>query len=226
MQQKTSTTTEQFRQDYRKEFVQNYNFWNHIVIIHIAYLIVLFVCYQSLKSPVSITQVICTVPIAFLWLNFSEYMGHRFPMHRRNIAIQFGVEKVFIRHAKQHHHFFTDKNMTINNWNDAKAVLFPPFLLFFFLIVFVFPFGIVLGIVLNRNVALLFIMTAWTYFMNYEWLHLIYHSSQIPVIGSIRFLNFLKQHHMKHHDYKHMVHSNFNITYPIFDYLFGTVAKE
>lgn len=159
-----------------------------------------------------------TVPVTFLYANLSEYFGHRGPMHHplRGLGI------VYRRHAGQHHRFFTDRDMALEETRDLKAVLFPAVMIGFFLVAFALPAGLLLGWLTTPNVAWLFVATAVGYFLNYEFLHLAYHlpEGSLPARGS--WLRRLRRLHQAHHDPRLMARYNFNITYPIGDALFGT----
>jgi hypothetical protein len=47
------------------------------------------------------------VPLSLFYANLSEYLGHRFPMHRPLP----GLALVYKRHSGQHHRFFSDQAM-------------------------------------------------------------------------------------------------------------------
>ena len=162
-----------------------------------------------------------TIPLTFLYANLSEYLGHRGPMHRRTKFLG----PIFVRHAMLHHSFFTDTATSYESSQDFKAVLFPPILLLFFFGLFALPVGAALYLLLTPNVAYLFVLTSILYFMNYELLHLAYHMDPQSWIGRLQILARLRQHHLRHHDRKLMTRYNFNITYPICDYIFGTVYR-
>src|ERR1041384_810432 len=150
-----------------------------------------------------------TVPIAFLYANYVEYRAHKGPMHHRTRFL--GL--VFDRHTLMHHQVFTQDNMRADSSRDFKLVLFPPVLLIFFFGFFALPVSLVLKLIFGNNVAALFAITAMTYYLLYEWLHLSYH---LGLSGS------LARHHAAHHDPQLMTTHNFNITFPICDKLFGT----
>jgi hypothetical protein len=152
-----------------------------------------------------------TVPIAFLYANLIEWLAHRGPMHNRRRFLQL----VFQRHTLMHHHFFTHDSMQLESSRDFKMVLFPPVLLVFFFGLFALPIGFLLRAIAGTNVAALFVITAMSYYLLYEWLHLGYH---LGLGGSLRL------HHQTHHDPRNMSKRNFNITFPICDRLFGTGA--
>lgn len=162
-----------------------------------------------------------TVPLTFLYANLCEYLGHRGPMHRKTRFL----EAIFERHSVWHHSFFTEEAASYDTSADFKAVLFPPILLIFFVGCFAVPLGAILYILISANVCYLFVLTSVLYFLNYELLHFAYHMDPQSAIGRLPFIEKLRRHHLRHHDRKLMTSRNFNITYPISDYLFGTLYR-
>ncbi|HEX4871654.1 MAG TPA: hypothetical protein VFV27_05005 [Nevskiaceae bacterium] len=159
-----------------------------------------------------------TVPLTFLYANFAEYFGHRGPMHHPRR----GLGRVFERHTRQHHRFFTDQRMAYDEVRDFKAVLFPPVLVSFFLLAFGTPVALLLGLLFGANVAWLFAFTGTAYFLNYELLHFAYHLPPQHPLARLPGLARLRRHHTLHHDPRLMSHWHFNISYPIADALLGT----
>ena len=159
-----------------------------------------------------------TVPLAFLYANLSEYLGHRGPMHNKTRFLA----GIYHRHTVEHHSFFTNEAATFESSQDYRAVLFPPILLIFFFGAFAAPIGAVLFFLASPNVCYLFVLTAILYFLNYELLHFAYHCNPQSWIGRLPFMGRLRRHHIVHHDKRLMTRYNFNITYPICDLLFGT----
>ena len=163
-----------------------------------------------------------TIPLTFLYANLSEYLGHRGPMHHKTRFLT----KVFERHSVEHHAFFTHEAATFESRQDYKAVLFPPILLIFFIGGFAIPVGALLYWLVSPNVCFLFVLTSVLYFLNYELLHFAYHSEPSSWIGRLPFVSRLRQHHIKHHNRRLMTQYNFNITYPICDWMFGTLYRD
>jgi hypothetical protein len=161
-----------------------------------------------------------TLPLAFLYANLVEYAGHRWVMHRKVP----GLGLVYKRHAGQHHRFFTDRHMALEGWRDCKVVLFPAVLMVFFFGAFALPLGLLLAWLSTANVAWLFVIVALGYYLNYELLHLAYHLPDASRLSRLPFLRRLRRLHHLHHDPTLMASKNFNITYPIGDWLFGTRA--
>jgi hypothetical protein len=161
-----------------------------------------------------------TIPLAFLYANLVEYAGHRWVMHRKVP----GLGLIYQRHAGQHHRFFTDQDMALDGWQDCKVVLFPAVLMVFFFGAFAAPLGLLLAWLTTTNTALLFVIVALGYYLNYELLHLAYHLPEDSRVQRLPLLQRLRRLHHRHHEPKLMAHANFNITYPIGDWLFRTRA--
>jgi hypothetical protein len=161
------------------------------------------------------------IPLTFLYTNFAEYWGHRGPMHH----LKRGLRLVYERHTRQHHRFFTDQRMELDGLRDLRAVLFPPVLMIFFFAAFALPVGFALAWVASPNVAWLYVATSLGYFLNYEFLHMAYHLPASHPVARWPLVGRLKGLHQAHHDPRLMAHYNFNITYPIFDVVFGTLRR-
>jgi sterol desaturase/sphingolipid hydroxylase (fatty acid hydroxylase superfamily) len=74
----------------------------------------------------------------------------------------------------------------------------------------------------SPNTARLFAATAVGYYLLYEWLHISYHVSPGSFVGRLAIVRALRKLHTAHHDLTLMGKYNFNITFPIGDWLFGT----
>ena len=67
-------------------------------------------------------------------------------------------------------------------------------------------------------------ITALAYFLNYEVLHLLYHLPDAHPLARLPLLPTLRRLHHTHHDPELMTRRNFNITYPLGDWVFRTLA--
>jgi sterol desaturase/sphingolipid hydroxylase (fatty acid hydroxylase superfamily) len=133
---------------------------------------------------------------------------------------------IFRRHTLEHHHFFTHQAMSFESTRDFKMVLFPPVLLLFFLGGIATPLGGLAFLLLTPNCGWLFVATAMSYFLCYEWLHFSYHLPDEHWLSRTRALARLRKHHTHHHDLALMGKWNFNITFPICDAVMGTRYKD
>lgn len=210
-----------FREDYRQKYIgPNYSGYGHFLftVAMTSGLIAYFVTQLHDITPLEWL----TVPLTFLYANFAEYFGHRGPMHHPRP----GLRKIFERHSKQHHVFFTSARMQFDSPRDYKAVLFPPILVMFFLLAFGTPTVLLLQWLATDNIAWLFAITGASYFLNYELLHFAYHTPADSWISRLPGVAVLRRHHTLHHEQSLMSNYNFNITYPIADWIMGTLHKD
>lgn len=164
------------------------------------------------------------IPLAFLIGNFVEYATHRWPMHR---AFKYFGKGLYRRHAGSHHSAFTHSDMEIRDLEDWYHVMMPPgkavaFTAFIFTTVAGAyalgggPFAAVLGTFLCM------------YFYSEELFHLSFH---LPSTWNgdrwyNRLLRRMAGGHHIHHDSRVMKDVNFNIAFPVFDHVFGTLVKS
>jgi hypothetical protein len=157
-----------------------------------------------------------TVPITFIIANLGEYHFHRRPMHHRRAY----AKMLYERHMN-HHAFYTVEAMAAESTRDYHIVLFPPWVLAVVLF-YVAPVALLFSLFFPHNVPFLFAITAMTYFLNYELLHFAYHQPAGSFLRRIPGVERLSRLHTVHHDPALMATHNFNITYPIADWIFGT----
>jgi hypothetical protein len=213
--------TARYRALYRAEQIPaGYRGGRHLAITFGGGTLALLLCLLQLDAVQPLEWL--TVPLAFLYANLAEYLGHRFPMHR---PLR-GLGLIYRRHAGQHHRFFTADAMPLDAVHDLRAVLFPPLLVVFFFGVFGVPVWFALEWLLSANVAWLFIATGIFYFLNYEVLHLAYHLPPEHWLARRALVRRLAWLHRRHHDPAQMTRVNFNISYPVCDWLFGTLDRS
>jgi len=209
-----------YREQYRQEHVPpGYQGWRHLLFTFGLGGAAMTAAILQLEQVRPLEWL--AIPLTFLYTNFAEYWGHRGPMHH----LKRGFRLVYERHTRQHHRFFTDQQMELDGLRDLRAVLFPPVLMIFFFTAFALPVGLLLAWVASPNVAWLYIATSLGYFLNYEFLHMAYHLPASHPVARWPLVGRLKGLHQAHHDPRLMAHFNFNITYPIFDAVFGTLRR-
>lgn len=87
------------------------------------------------------------------------------------------------------------------------------------------PAWFVLAQAASTSVAWLVLATGIGCFLSYEFLHLAYHQppghwmTRVPGVARLSWL------HRHHHDPQVIASRNFNITWPIGDWLFGTLER-
>lgn len=161
------------------------------------------------------------VPFAFLVANWVEYRVHRGPMHHKRRPWQI----LFERHTCQHHVYFDDGHMSARNAREYYWVFFPWWAVGL-VVVTAAVFALPLWLFVARNLGLLFFAVGISYYLTYEWLHLSYHVPAQSVIGRLPMVGVLRRLHTAHHDTALMTTQNFNITFPIFDWLSGTLGNR
>ena len=114
--------------------------------------------------------------------------------------------------------------MPIDGLQDLRAVLFPPLLVVFFFGLFATPVWFALAWLFSTNVAWLFVASGIGYFLNYEVLHTAYHLPEGHWLARNALVKRLRWLHTIHHDPRQMATRNFNISYPLCDWLFGTLS--
>lgn len=211
---------DRYRERYRaSEIGSAYRGWAHFAFTSVACLAVIAACVAAVESPSPAEWM--AVPATLLYANLVEYWGHRVPMHRRVR----GLGLLFRRHTGQHHRFFTDRRMAFDDARDFKAVLFPPVMIAFFIGGFAVPMWLLLHWLAGADVAWLAVATGMAYYLNYEWLHFAYHCPDDSAIARLPGVRRLRRGHRRHHDPARMTRCNFNITYPVGDWLFGTRCR-
>jgi hypothetical protein len=115
--------------------------------------------------------------------------------------------------------------MPLGGRRDLRAVLFPPVLVIFFFGVFATPVWFLLAWLVSRNVAWLFLASGIFYYVHYELLHTAYHLAPGHWLAELRLVKRLQWLHRTHHDPALMARHNFNITWPMCDWLFGTLRR-
>ncbi|MDI1477484.1 sterol desaturase family protein [Polyangium sp. y55x31] len=194
--------------------------WTHFAFTSLASLAVIIFAASHVERVRLLEALV--VPSTFLFANLVEYLVHRGPMHRRKKLLPILYE----RHTLRHHRFFTREAMACDSAADFPIVLFPPVMILVVLGGVALPVALLLFAVATPNAGWLFVATAMAYFLTYEWLHFAYHLPERSLIAKSRLVRALRQRHALHHDLGRMAHENFNITFPLCDWLFGTLGQQ
>ncbi len=193
--------------------------WAHFAFTSLASLTVIAAAVSRVAEIRPLEALV--VPATFLLANLVEYLVHRGPMHRRRRLLAFLYE----RHTLRHHRFFTQDAMACDSAADFPVVLFPPAMTLFVLGGVALPVALVLFAVTTPNAGWLYVASALSYFLTYEWLHFAYHLPEHSLVAASPLVRVLRRRHALHHDLGRMAHENFNITFPLCDWLFGTLAQ-
>lgn len=213
---------DRIRERMRGEVPKNYTLSAHMVKL---------ACLMLSPLPILITFLFMVDTTMLTWLavplglvigNLIEYVTHRYPMHR---YIMGGM--MYKRHAGKHHVMFRHDVMTMSDPRDAYYVMMPALPATMFMVVIC----IITALVALLNVTAFGIVTCITlcvYIFTEELLHLSFHvDSTWKNSGTwYSFLRRLGSNHRQHHDPKQMRTSAFNVTFPLFDWLFGTLPNK
>src|SRR5262249_9946378 len=135
---------------------------------------------------------------------------------------------MYINHAIHHHRAFDGDAQEIRTVRDLSVVMMPWYTL---VIVFAMasPIAIIAGVLGGRGLAGVFLVSAVRYFLLYAAIHTLHHLSRATLqrvpFGRSAAIARLRAHHHHHHHLARMAETNFNVTFPIADALFGTYER-
>ena len=204
-----------FRADYRDRIAPAYVGWLHVAIIAMLGGTAIWYCARQIVAPAWYEFLV--IPLAFCISNVFEWWIHRYVMHR---PVK-GLMGIYKRHTLAHHEFFTDIEPTFDNTRDFRIVFFPPYALVAFMVISLGP-AFVLGLIGLANAGWLLLMTNIGLYLNYELFHYCCHLKNDRVVRHIPLVNSIRRHHIAHHNPAIMMERNFNLTYPVADWFFGT----
>jgi hypothetical protein len=162
-----------------------------------------------------------TLPVVFLLSNGFEWRAHKHLLHRARWPLQL----LYRKHTPEHHVVYVEEDMTIRDWRELRLVLIPAVGVLA-IIVALAPFAALMGLLLSPNVGWLVLLSGGLYMVGYELSHLSYHLPPDSFVGRRSLVRVLRRHHARHHDPRLMQRWNFNVTIPLFDWLYGTIAAE
>ena len=142
-------------------------------------------------------------------------------LHRRLWPFQV----LYDRHTPEHHIVFIEDDMALRGTREFRLVLLPAFGVFG-IILTTAPFAFACSMIFGATAGWLFLVTASCMLVSYELLHLSYHLSPDSFIGGSRLISALRRHHARHHNPALMQKWNFNVTLPLFDWVFGTIHRR
>lgn len=154
----------------------------------------------------------------FLYSSFYEWFAHRYFMHTKRSPVQW----MFDGHTLIHHQIYKGENflargpgrpphVTLRRTTFPGILLghIPVFLLFQWLTGLPTFWGAVAGLTL--------------YYAGYEYTHYLMHVPRGHMLERFRAFLFLREHHRLHHRY---MQRNFNVLFPLADYLLGTLVTS
>lgn len=206
----------------RGEVPRNYTFTTHMIKLACLMLLPLPGLVVLLMMGGASMTALLAIPFGLVIGNLIEYVTHRYPMHR---YIMGGL--MYKRHAGKHHVMFRHDVMTMTDPRDAYYVMMPALPATMFMVMI----GIITALVTLFDVSAFGVVTCMVlcvYIFTEELLHLSFHTESTWKNDGVwyAFLRRLGANHRQHHDPKQMRTSAFNVTFPLFDWLFGTLPSK
>lgn len=209
-----------FRERYRAEISAGYNPFRHVLWVFGSGLLFMGFISATLES-VHLLEWL-TIPVTLIFTNLGEYAAHRWLGHdRRRRGSMF-----YTRHYVEHHGFYSHKSLAIEQHRDLRLVLFPIWLIFALSLFVIAPLAGLITVLWSSNAAALFALTALASYLLYEFMHLCFHLPDANRLTTLPGVRAMRRRHRVHHDPAQMGDCNFNLTWPLCDWLFGTTARE
>ncbi|WP_433897898.1 sterol desaturase family protein [Pseudomonas sp. PSE1(2024)] len=209
-------TTEAFRSRYRAAIHPRYNPWLHGAFVLLFGVLAIGAFWSSVHQVQALEWL--AVPLTLLFFNFGVYMVHRhLGHHKKSFARMF-----YARDAGDHHSFFTPGHMTYDGARDWRVILFPAWLIVLHTLAITLPLWWLFAQV-NSNVAGLFGGCMVFGYLTYEVFHACEHLPPQNPLTRLPWIRQMRRLHELHHRRERMQERNFNIVFPLMDYLFGTL---
>ena len=207
-----------FRKKYRENIAPYYNPWLHGGFVLATGLAVMAFLLGRLHQ-VSLVEWL-TVPLALVFYNWGEYHIHKgLGHHKRRWMPTF-----YNRHTGDHHSFFADEQMRYEFAKDWRVILFPAWL------IVIYSTGALLAWALlgrfNENVGALFAATLVGGYLGYEILHALEHLPRTNPVCRLPWVRHMRRLHELHHRRDQMQVHNFNVVFPLWDWIYGTLYWE
>lgn len=211
--------TDAFRARYRAQIHPRYNRWLHggwVLACAAAWL----VYYARQLQAVQAWEWLA-VPLGLVFSNWGEYSVHRWAgHHKRRLTALF-----YQRHTGDHHSFFVEHRMPYEQARDWRVILFPGWLIVLYSVLLVAPQWWLLSH-WNGNVAALWAGTLISGYLMYEAFHACEHLAPTHPLSRLPWVRQMRRLHELHHRRTLMQVRNFNIVFPLMDWLYGTLHWE
>jgi len=156
------------------------------------------------------------VPASLLFAFGFEWRVHKDVLHRRVPLLG----TLYVRHELIHHVIYTSDDMAMRSPRELRLILMPAYAVILVFLIDL-PFALAAGALFGPNAGCLVLATSM-FFVTYEWLHCAYHLPRDSRLGRSPILMRLRRLHQRHHDPRLMKRWNFNVTFPVFDWIHGT----
>lgn len=209
--------TSRLRQNISAQIPESYNPWLHLAGTAGVALVCMIVGAMMVRNPTPME--LLTVPVLFLLANVAEWRAHKTLLHKRIWPFY----ALYDQHTPMHHVMFDYHHMQIHSTRELKLVLMPSVGVAT-VVLATAPFAYIFGHYFSRNSGWLLLVASGIYVVTYELTHLSYHLPPDSRIGRQRIVRVLREHHRRHHHPRLMQKWNFNVSFPLFDWIRGTIV--
>jgi hypothetical protein len=207
-----------FRDRYRAAIHPGYNPWLHAGLV-LLFGLGMMAAFLGTAAQISPGQWLA-IPLTLLFMNWGEYQVHKNLGHIKRRA-----GKLFYqRHTGDHHSFFVEQRMPYEGRRDWRVILFPAWLVVIQSLGATAIWLLLRG--LDANVAALAAATWVGGYLLYEILHACEHLPEEHPISGLPWIAQMRRLHALHHRRELMQTHNFNLVFPLTDWLYGTLYWE
>jgi hypothetical protein len=163
------------------------------------------------------------LPVFFVAFNTIEWLVHSGPMHHPRPP-----RLLYKNHTLIHHRAFLHDQMEIVDPRELGLIMMPWYTMLGLFVVAT-PIALLATFLRGPGVAGVFYLAAVAYFLLYETLHALYHMPATLLqrlhLGG-RLFSAMQAHHRHHHRLDRMTFVNFNVTFPLMDWLLRTKERD
>lgn len=208
-----------FRSRYRAGISRWYNPWLHGGFVAF-YALIWLVFFGTRITDIEGLEWLA-LPLSLLFFNWGEYQVHRqFGHVKRSLGALF-----YKRHTGDHHSFFVDTQMPFEQTRDWRVILFPAWLVVIYTAGLALPAWGVLRFI-NEDFAALFAFGMVLGYLTYEFFHSCEHLPPEHFLARLPWIRHMRHLHALHHRRDLMQTHNFNLVFPLMDWLYGTFYWE
>ena len=209
-----------FREKFRKEIIpQWYRGQLHLIFSGSILLGVMTSALSKLVDPN--LALFLMIPGTILLGNFVVFFIHKYPLHRKLFP------SVFYKiHTRWHHRFFTHEHLVCERAQDMYMLLFPMHVVFGVNLIISPLVASLFWINGDHNIGWMVMFCTAMYFSLYEIFHSASHLPKDHLVLKIPGFAYMREHHRLHHAPQYMSQWNFNVVYPLADFLMGTSLKH
>lgn len=212
-------TTDGFRAEYRARIHPLYNGYLHatfVVVVGLSYVVYQFGRIDTFHWYYGFGVVLTLI----LW-NFLEYLIHiKLGHNKTRLGAMF-----YKRHTGDHHSFYTEKRLVPETHKDLRVTLFPAWLVIVSIVIASVS-GAVIGFLFGAAWGAVYSGSLLTGYLAYEFFHFCDHLPENHFLVKLPWIGHMRRLHQLHHRRDLMNQYNFNLTFPLADWVLGTFYWE